>query len=126
MTFFALTGLMIATVLASFKHIGPADTDVYNNLLAMFIAIVKATLVVLFFMHGKYSTTLTKLWILIGFSWFPLMSLILMDYGVRRFEALPSWSPQSESALPRNLDRDMNLDEEHKVNIHQRIGARGN
>jgi cytochrome c oxidase subunit 4 len=51
---------------------------------AMLIAGVKATLVILFFMHVKYSTRLTKLFVVIGFVWLGLMiSIMMTDYITR-------------------------------------------
>ncbi len=51
------TGL---TVWASFLELG-----LWNPVIALAIATTKATLVVLFFMHVKYSTKLTKLTVLL-------------------------------------------------------------
>jgi cytochrome c oxidase subunit 4 len=44
-------------------------------------AIIKATLVILFFMHVKYSSRLTKLWVVVGFIWLGiLLSITMTDY----------------------------------------------
>ncbi len=122
MTLIGLFVLMGATLLAAEVHIGPDGTSLYNNLVAMLIAITKATLVVLFFMHGKYSTNLTKIFIILGFAWVSLMTLILADYGTRRFEPVPGWDREIESALPRDFHR---LEEhrpksEFEVNVRAR------
>jgi len=51
---------------------------------ALAIAGVKATLVVLFFMHVKYGTRLTKLAVLGGIYWLGiLLALTLSDYLTR-------------------------------------------
>ena len=75
------TGL---TVWASFLELGP-----WNPIIALAIATAKATLVVLFFMHVKYSTKLTKLTVFAGiFMFLVLISMTLADYMSR---AWGSW-----------------------------------
>jgi cytochrome c oxidase subunit IV len=68
-----------ATVWASFIELG-----VWNPIIALGIACAKATLVVLFFMHVKYSSKLTKLTLISGFFIFlALISMTLSDYMSR-------------------------------------------
>jgi cytochrome c oxidase subunit 4 len=75
------TGL---TVWASFLELG-----LWNPVIALAIATTKAVLVVLFFMHVKYSTKLTKLAIFSGiFMFLVLISMTLADYISR---AWGSW-----------------------------------
>ena len=70
---FVGTGL---TVWASYIDLGP-----WNPIIALAIACTKATLVVLFFMHVKYSTKLTKLTIISGvFVFLALIGMTLADY----------------------------------------------
>jgi cytochrome c oxidase subunit 4 len=70
------TGL---TVWASFIDLGP-----WNPVIALAIACTKAVLVVLFFMHVKYSSKLTKLTIVSGiFIFLALISMTLADYMSR-------------------------------------------
>jgi cytochrome c oxidase subunit 4 len=70
------TGL---TVWASF-----IDMGVFNPIVALAIACTKAVLVVLFFMHVKYSTKLTKLTVGAGFFTFiVLIGMTLADYFTR-------------------------------------------
>ena len=67
------TGL---TVGASYLELG-----IFNPIVALAIAVIKATLVVLFFMHVKYSTKLTKLTVGAGiFTFITLVSMTLADY----------------------------------------------
>ncbi len=67
------TGL---TVWASFVELG-----FWNPIIALAIATAKATLVVLFFMHVKYSTRLTKLTVGAGiFTFLALIGMTLADY----------------------------------------------
>ena len=83
--FALLMGLTIVTVLAAFTHLG-----ILNFPVAIGIAITKATLVVLFFMHAKYSSQLTKLFV--GMSFFFLLilfALTLTDYLSRGLKVYP-------------------------------------
>jgi cytochrome c oxidase subunit 4 len=67
------TGL---TVWASYVDLG-----IFNPIIALAIACTKATLVVLFFMHVKYSTRLTMLTVGAGiFMFLTLISMTLADY----------------------------------------------
>jgi cytochrome c oxidase subunit IV len=75
-TLLVLTGI---TVWASFLELG-----VFNPIVALFIAVVKATIVVLFFMHVKYSSKLTKLTVAGGvFTFLVLIGMTLADYFTR-------------------------------------------
>jgi cytochrome c oxidase subunit IV len=57
------------------------DLGVFNAVVALAIAVLKATLVVLFFMHVKYSTKLTKLTVISGiFVFFALIGMTMADY----------------------------------------------
>jgi len=82
-----LLALLVGTALtvwASFLELGP-----WNPIIALAIATAKATLVVLFFMHVKYSTKLTKLTVVAGiFTFVILVSMTLADYISR---AWGSW-----------------------------------
>jgi cytochrome c oxidase subunit 4 len=70
------TGL---TVWVSFIDLGPL-----NPVLALAIAATKMILVVLFFMHVKYSTKLTKLTVGAGlFTFLVLVGMTLSDYWTR-------------------------------------------
>ena len=62
------------TVQAAFLDLGPLNTVV-----ALGIAVIKATLVVLFFMHVKYSTRLT--WAVVAGSVFWLGILFLLTFS---------------------------------------------
>ena len=74
--FFALLVGTALTVWASFIDLGP-----WNPVIALAIATGKATLVVLYFMHVKYSSKLTKLTIGAGiFTFLALIGMTLSDY----------------------------------------------
>ena len=70
------TGL---TVLVAFFDLG-----VFNNILMLSIACAKALLVILFFMHVRWSTRLTWLVVASGFFWLIILFGITMtDYLTR-------------------------------------------
>jgi cytochrome c oxidase subunit IV len=75
----ALLVFTALTVWASFIDLG-----VFNPIIALAIACTKAVLVVLFFMHVKYSSRLTKLTVGAGlFTFLVLIGMTLSDYFTR-------------------------------------------
>ena len=77
--FLALCVLTVVTVAAAQFDFGP-----FNLLVALGIAITKATLVVLYFMHARYATGLTALVIASSVAFFfILVFLTLTDYVSR-------------------------------------------
>ena len=77
--------LTVITVLAAFVELGALNTPV-----AIGIAILKGTLVVLFFMHVRYNTPL--MWVFAGGGFFMLLILLVLlmqDYMSRDWERLP-------------------------------------
>jgi cytochrome c oxidase subunit IV len=65
-------------------HIAPGLTLFWNPVVALAIACTKMTLVILFFMHVKYSRKLTKLTVASGFFVFlVLIGMTLCDYFSR-------------------------------------------
>lgn len=63
-----------------------ADLGIFNPVVALAIAVTKAVLVILFFMHVIYSNKLTKLTVAAGFFWLLIMiTMSLSDYLSRRF-----------------------------------------
>ena len=68
------------TVWAAFQNFGP-----FNIVIALGIATMKATLVVLYFMHARYSPKRTQLVIVCAVFWLAIMlSLTLADYQTRQ------------------------------------------
>ena len=74
--FLSLLVFTALTVAASFVEMG-----VFNPIVALAIGVVKAMLVVLFFMGVKYSTKLTKLTVFCGlFTFMALIGMTMADY----------------------------------------------
>ena len=72
----------VITVLAAFVELGPLNTP-----LALAIAIFKASIVVLFFMHVRYNTPLMWVFAGAGFFWLLiLLALTMQDYVSRDWE----------------------------------------
>ncbi len=66
------------------------DLGRWNIFVALAIAIIKASLVILFFMHVKYSTRLTKFIVMCGFFWLSLLLFITMaDLWTRSWMGVP-------------------------------------
>ncbi len=79
--FGALMLLTAITVGVAFINFGPL-----NNFIAMGIAVTKATLVILFFMHVRYGTRLTQVVVVAGFFWLAIMFVLIgSDYLSRGY-----------------------------------------
>jgi cytochrome c oxidase subunit 4 len=82
-TLMVLTGV---TVSVAFYNLGPL-----NAVVALTIASFKATLVILYFMHARYSSKLTWLVIIAGFFWLGILLVLTMtDYVTRGLPSLPN------------------------------------
>jgi len=81
--------IFLALMAGTFLRVFAAGRDFgrMNIVIALGIATIKATLVILFFMHGKYSSRRTKLVIVSGFFWLAIMlGLTIADYSTRHAE----------------------------------------
>jgi len=84
--FSVFAALMVLTALTVFA--ATKDLGAFNTVVALAIACIKAVLVVLYFMHVRYSTKLTWAVIAGGFFWLLLLLLMtLSDYITRG----PGW-----------------------------------
>ena len=95
--FGALMVCTVLTVVAAFINLGNLNFPV-----ALTIAVFKATLVILFFMHIKYGSSLTKLVVGTAFFFLGIMlTLTLSDYLSRGWFTAPrgSTSPASITSL---------------------------
>ena len=80
----ALTALTVWAARISFHN------EAVGTVIALTIAVTKATLVVLYFMHVRHSPRLTWVVIASGFLWLAiLISLTLSDYLTRNWSHLP-------------------------------------
>ena len=80
--FLIFGALMVLTVVTYWVAL--YDFGALNVVIALAVAVTKAVLVVLFFMHVRYSTRLTKIVVIAGFFWLAiLIVLTLADYFTR-------------------------------------------
>ena len=85
--YFVIFGLLMVftllTVLAAFKDLDHIFSGA-NTVLALTIAVIKATLVVLYFMHVRYSSRLTWVIVIAGIFWLGIMFVLtISDYLTR-------------------------------------------
>ena len=84
--FITLMVLTAVTVAVAYVNLGG-----WNKVVALSIASFKATLVVLYFMHVKYASRLTKVIVVCGlFFLMILLSLTMTDYGSRMWVNPPA------------------------------------
>jgi cytochrome c oxidase subunit IV len=82
--FGALMALTAMTVGLAYVNLGQL-----NIVVALAVAILKASLVVMFFMHLKYESHLTKVVLGAGVFWLVLLLGIIMDYVTRSWMYMP-------------------------------------
>ena len=83
--FATLMVLTAITVAVAYVNLGQ-----FNKVVALGIASVKATLVILYFLHVKYSSRLTKLVVIAGFYFLlVLLGLTMADYASRGWLQVP-------------------------------------
>jgi cytochrome c oxidase subunit IV len=76
LVYVALLVLLVATVAVAYVDLGP-----WGIVLALSIAVVKALLVLLYFMHVRTSNRLVWVFAIAGFAWLAIMLVgILQDY----------------------------------------------
>jgi cytochrome c oxidase subunit 4 len=79
-------GIWITLLVLLFGTWGAAQFDLgpFNIVAALVIAVAKMLLVILFFMHVRYTTRLTWLFVAAGFLWLLIMITLTMgDYLTR-------------------------------------------
>jgi cytochrome c oxidase subunit IV len=85
LVFLALIAATVITTAVAFVDLGA-----FSVVVALAIAICKMLLVVLFFMHVRHSTKLTKLVLLGGVLWFfILIGMTYTDFGSRTWMGVP-------------------------------------
>jgi len=97
LVFVSLIGLTLLTTGVAFLDLGP-----FNTVVALVIAFCKMLLVILFFMHLRHSSGLTRIVLLAGFFWLALLvTLTMTDYRTRTWTPAPdSWSTTAPPTHP--------------------------
>jgi len=96
LVFAGLIGLTALTTGVAFIDLGK-----WNTLAALAIAVCKASLVVLFFMHLRWSSGLMRMVLLAAFIWFAiLVVLTLSDEFTRQWTPVPSnWQARMQQNI---------------------------
>ena len=85
--FAVLMMLTLITVGVAFVNLGAL-----NTIIAITIAVAKALLVILFFMHVRYSSRLIWVCVAAGFFWLALLlTFIVSDYLTRSWLVVTGW-----------------------------------
>jgi cytochrome c oxidase subunit IV len=80
-----IISILVVLTIATWR-IAFVDLGIFNPVVALTIAVIKAVLVILFFMHVYYSSKLTKVTVGAGFFWLLiLITLSLLDYLSRNW-----------------------------------------
>jgi cytochrome c oxidase subunit 4 len=88
-TYFTVFGGLMALTLIT-AAVAFVDLGRLNVVVALAVAVLKASMVVLFFMHVKYSPTLIKLVIVAALVWLAfLFGIVLSDYLTRGWLMAP-------------------------------------
>ena len=97
--FAVFAALMVGTVLTVVAANYDFGNEVVNTVIALTIAVTKALLVILFFMHVRYSPRI--IWVLVagGFFWLAIMMVLTASDYVSRKWASPL-VPGTQSAAP--------------------------
>jgi cytochrome c oxidase subunit 4 len=90
MVWAALLMLLGLTVAVAYLHLGWA-----NPVAAVGIAVIKATIIILYFMHVRYSPRLVWVFVGAGFFWLCILfALTFGDYLTRGYLPAPTiWQP---------------------------------
>lgn len=104
----ALMALTIAAAQVDIGHIIAKNEQwgyYINNVIALGIAAVKTYLVVMMFMHVKWTSSVGKMFALMGFFFLIPLFSTWTDYWFRQHEPVVSWynNDYKESALPRKI-----------------------
>jgi len=84
--FGSLMALLGATVALAYIHLGKL-----NMVAAVSIAVIKAVLIILYFMHVRYSSRLLWIFVCAGFFWLGIMfALSFSDFLTRGWLPLPT------------------------------------
>ncbi len=92
--------LTATTVYAAYVDLGPL-----NIVVALAIATFKATLVILFFMHAKYSPKRTQLVVIAGVFWLAILLFMTLSDYFSRIDYRGVRSPVTKIEAPVTLQR---------------------
>jgi len=98
LVFAILIAFTVLTTAVAYTDLGP-----FNTVVALAIAVCKASLVVLFFMHMKYNPGMTRIVLAAAVGWLAiLLALTLTDVSSRHWLPAPQgWESSAPSPRPR-------------------------
>ena len=82
-TYVLVCGALLALTVITYA-VARVDLGPWNTLVALAIAFMKASLVILFFMHVRYSSHLTRVFVLAGILWLGILLFGTMNDFVTR------------------------------------------
>ncbi|HVN10008.1 MAG TPA: cytochrome C oxidase subunit IV family protein [Patescibacteria group bacterium] len=91
--FLSLMVLTAATTGVAYLDLGTFDNIDLNTLAALTIAVAKMLLVVVFFMHVRHASSLTRLVIAAGFLWLVLLVAFTLTDVASRAPQPAGWGP---------------------------------
>ena len=87
---YVMVGGVLLGLTALTYGVSLVDLGAWNAAVALAIAAAKALLIVLYFMHGRYSSGLTRLAVLVALAWMALLMVgTLDDFVTRSWLAIP-------------------------------------
>ena len=87
---YALVLLVLLCLTVATALVATVDLGYFNIVVALGIAVTKMMFVVWFFMHVRYSTTLTRLVMVSGLLWLAiLLTLVFADFATRGWLNVP-------------------------------------
>ena len=101
----SLVGVFVALICLTWTTVGVSYLELgeWNVIVALLIAVIKASLVAWIFMGVRYSTKMTRLFVVAGLVWLSIMILITGgDYLTRGwdYQAQP-WAPVKGARAPQ-------------------------
>lgn len=94
-TYFAVFGtLLVLTALTT--GVAYFDLGALNTPVALTIASVKCLVVILWFMHVRYSSKLVQLFAVAGFAWLLILFAFLLSDGLTRSN-VPGWEADQQA-----------------------------
>ena len=110
--------LVILMALTIFVAQNPFGSSILNNIIAIAIATIKATLVVMIFMGVKWTTPVIKGYVVLGLVGMAMMLIIFCDYFTRSWEPVRGWGDDATLAMPRTTEpAELGLQPSDKVKV---------
>ena len=104
----SLVGVFAALIVLTWTTVGVSYLELgeWNVVVALLIALIKASLVAWIFMGVRFSTHMTRLFVVAGLVWLTIMIVITSgDYATRRWDYHPpQWSNGSDNGPPTAPD----------------------